>query len=82
MPEYHRTTPYEWPYEEATAGLAERLQAYMDKAAEHPAGSDARQAIRGTAQNVYENWRRFSLEAGKLRPEDDTRFLAILAQWL
>lgn len=82
MPEYHSTTPFDWPYEEVTAGMAAKLQAYMDQAAEHPAGSDVRKAIRGTARNVYENWRRFSVEAGKLKPEDDARLLAIVAQWL
>jgi hypothetical protein len=82
MPDYHRTTRFEYDYERATAGLAEKLKAYMDEAASRAAGSPARAAIRGTAVNVYENWRRFAEEAGKLRQEDDARCVAILSQWL
>lgn len=82
MPFYDHTQPLYYDYAQATNGLAEKLQAYMDLAASHPAGSAPREGIRGTAQQVYENWRRLATEAGAMKPEDDARFQTILAQWL
>ena len=82
MPFYDHAKPLVWDYEKATVGMAERLQLLMDMAAAEPAGSDMRQVHRDRAQTIYENWRHFSAEAGKLKQEDKARFLAILSQWL
>jgi hypothetical protein len=82
MPFFDYSKPLVWDYEKATDGMAERLQLLMSMAAAEPAGSDMRQVHRDRAQTIYANWRHFSDESGTLKPEDDTRFLAILAQWL
>ena len=82
MPFYEHSKPLDWDYEKATEGMDERLQLLMEMAASEPAGSKMRQVHRNRAQTIYENWRHFSVESGKLQPADDARFLAILKQWL
>lgn len=82
MPFYDHAKPLDWNYEKATEGMAERLQILMEMAANEPAGSNMRQVHRDRARTIYENWRHFSAESGKLKPADDARFLAILSQWL
>lgn len=82
MPFYDHTQRLDWNYEKATDGMVERLQLLMDLAAAEPAGSDMRQVHRDRARTIYENWRHFSAESGKLKQEDDARFIAILSQWL
>jgi hypothetical protein len=77
MPFHDYWTPTPFDYERATSGLAEKLQAYMDRADEQEDEAVA-EGIRGTALQIYERWHHFSTEAGRLKQEDDVRCRRIL----
>lgn len=82
MPFYDHAKPLVWDYDKATEGMADKLQILMSLAAAEPAGSEMRRIHHDRARTIYENWRHFSAESGKLKPADDARFRAILSQWL
>lgn len=77
MPYHDYWTPKPYDYDQATRGLADKLQAYMDLAGEQEDEAVA-EGIRGTALQIYERWYQYSTDAGKLKHEDDARCRRVL----
>ncbi len=67
-------------YEHATRDAAEVIQAYVDLAGLHPAGTRTCEAYSRSALTVFKNWREQALRSGQLQQADERRLLEILAQ--